>query len=218
MIKSVIIDFDDTLCLTEAATFALENAALVKIGRPPMSRETHLQTWGQPLFDAILERSPGVDLAAFQAAYHPLIVQYTAKGEFDAVSEENLQALDAIAGFGLDVMILTSRTAPELTHILAPTHLLSARIKAFYHKDNTRYHKPDPRAFDELFADHAYLPNECVYVGDSTGDAVAAKGAGLHFVACLESGLRTKPDFDGLVVDAFIDRFAQLPEVVQRLA
>ncbi|GEM_PF-2707710 len=33
MIKAVAIDFDDTLCLTEEATFKLENATLVRMGR-----------------------------------------------------------------------------------------------------------------------------------------------------------------------------------------
>jgi len=53
MIKTVIIDVDDTLCMTEAASFALENTALVRMGRKPMPRSIHVETWGQPLFDAI---------------------------------------------------------------------------------------------------------------------------------------------------------------------
>ncbi|MGB4759594.1 MAG: hypothetical protein WBP26_06080 [Candidatus Saccharimonadales bacterium] len=65
MIKAVIIDFDDTLCLTEEACFNLENETLQRMGRKPMSRDIHKNTWGQPLYDAIRLRSPGVDADKF---------------------------------------------------------------------------------------------------------------------------------------------------------
>jgi phosphoglycolate phosphatase-like HAD superfamily hydrolase len=38
MIRAVIVDVDDTLCLTEEASFALENEVLSRMGRPPMPR------------------------------------------------------------------------------------------------------------------------------------------------------------------------------------
>jgi phosphoglycolate phosphatase len=81
MIKAVIIDVDDTLCLTEAASFDLENTALIRMGRDPMPRSIHVATWGQPLFEAILTRSPGVDVEAFKAAYHPDVVSAVAQIE-----------------------------------------------------------------------------------------------------------------------------------------
>jgi phosphoglycolate phosphatase-like HAD superfamily hydrolase len=56
-----------------------------------------------------------------------------------------------------------------------------------------------------------------VYVGDSLTDAEAAKGAGLHFIACLEAGIRTRDDFAIHPVDRFIERFADLPEAVKSL-
>ena len=48
MIEALIIDVDDTLCLTEAACFDMENETLMAMGRAPMSREVHINTWGQP--------------------------------------------------------------------------------------------------------------------------------------------------------------------------
>lgn len=80
-----------------------------------------------------------------------------------------------------------------------------------------QFHKPDPRAFDELLAQHSLNPNECVYVGDSVSDAVASKQAGLKFIASLESGLRTREDFVGESVDLFIERFADIVSAVAEL-
>lgn len=49
-IEAVVIDVDDTLCLTEAACFDLENETIQRMGRQPMERNVHLSTWGQPVF------------------------------------------------------------------------------------------------------------------------------------------------------------------------
>ena len=68
MIKAVALDIDDTACLTEAARFELENSVLAQMGLAPMSREVHVQTWGRPLFEAIMDRSPGIDVDAFKEA------------------------------------------------------------------------------------------------------------------------------------------------------
>lgn len=218
MIKAVVLDFDDTLCLTEAACFEIENEVLVSMGRSPMPRELHIKNWGTPLFEAIKERSPGIDVVAFEAAYHPIIQRYTEEKQFDDVPSENLAALDLLIENGYEIMILTSRTEREAMHLLEPDHILTSRITHFYHKDRTKYHKPDPRVFDELLAENTLKPNEGIYVGDSIGDAVAAKTAGLHFIASLESGLRQRNDFPPHHVDIFIEKFSDLPQAVTRLA
>ncbi len=215
MIETVIIDFDDTLCLTEAACFEMENETLAAMGRVAMTREVHIKTWGQPLFEAIKERSPGIDVEAFKAAYHPIILEYTKSGKLDTIPEENYQALDRLIKMGKMLFVLTSRTHGELKHLLEPDHLLASRVKAFYYKDNMQYHKPDPRAFDELVGENGLTPANCVYVGDSLGDMAASKQAGMHFVASLESGLRQKQDFDPEMVDASIMRFPEIVDVIQ---
>ncbi|MGI5290004.1 HAD family hydrolase [Nonomuraea polychroma] len=217
MIRAVVIDVDDTLCLTEAVCFELENEVLARIDREPMSRAVHLSTWGQPLLRAMRERSPGVDLESFTAAYHVVLQEYVMGGRLDVVAQENLEALDELAAAGRSVMLLTSRTEAEVRHLLAPDHALAGRLAAVYHADNTRFHKPDARAFDELLAATGLLPHQCLYVGDSPSDAHAAKGAGLRFVACLQSGLRQRTDFDSHQVDAFVDTFPETVDAVGRL-
>jgi len=215
MIKAVVIDLDDTLCMTEAASFALENETLVRMGRSPMPREIHISTFGQRLFEAILVRSPGVDLDTFKQTYYPTITEFIADGRLDTIPPENFAALDSLIVSGKDIMLLTSRTHSEFKHILEPDHPLAERVKAFYYMDNMDYHKPDPRAFDGLLMANGLKPGECVYVGDSLGDAQAATKAGLYFIASLEGGLKRREDFTDYKVAAFIDRF---PELVQAVA
>lgn len=217
MIKAVIVDFDDTLCLTEEACFLLENEILAKIGAKTQSREIHKETWGQPLFEAIKVRSPGVDVEQFRKVLIKAHMDWVDAKKIDAITPGNLRALDAVLDSGKKVFVLTSRTRDELAHIMAPDHDLANRVKAFYYRDIMLFHKPDPRAFDHLLEDHKLRPEECVYVGDSPSDAQAAKGAKMHFIASLEAGIRTRDDFAGEQVDVFIDRFVDLPEAIAGL-
>lgn len=217
MIEAVVLDIDDTLCLTEAACFDMENTVLAKMRRSPMSREVHVRTWGKPLFEVIGERSPGINVDDFKEFYGPTIKEFTEAGKLDVIPQENYEALDRLIRMGKALFALTSRTHGELEHMLAPDHLLASRLTAFYYRDNMQFHKPDPRAFNELLAEHGFDPSSSVYVGDSVSDAEAAKGAGLHFIASLESGLRTKEDFAQHPVDLFVARFPDIVEAVTRL-
>ena len=214
MIEAVVIDLDDTLCMTEEVSFEMENVTLAQLSRPLMPRDLHVSSWGKPLFEIISTRSPGVDIEAFKEAYRPIIAEFTNLGKLDAIPEENYAALDRLVELGKSLLVLTSRTHTELRHLLEPDHLLATKVRTFYYRDNMQFHKPDPRAFNDLLTDTGLQPIQCVYVGDSIGDAEAAKQAGLHFVASLESGLRQREDFKGLPVDAFIDRFPNIVETV----
>jgi phosphoglycolate phosphatase-like HAD superfamily hydrolase len=182
-----------------------------------MDREIHKKTWGQPLYDAIQLRSPGVDANKFWELMPGVHEQFICSGEIDVVTDDNIMALDRLAELGKKLMILTSRTEVEVKHLLAPTHHLAGRIAAFYHKGNMEFHKPDPRAFEVIERDHGLQPASCVYVGDSPTDAASAKGANLHFIASLESGVRARDDFSAYLVDAFIDKFTELPDAVKLL-
>ncbi|MEV4656682.1 HAD-IA family hydrolase [Micromonospora sp. NPDC049301] len=217
MIRAVIVDVDDTLCLTQAASFALENEVLAEMSRPPIPRALHLATWGEPLLDAMPKRSPGIDLNRFSALYQSVLERYIADGLLDVIPPENLLALDEFVLTGREVFLLTSRTEDEVRHMLAPDHVLAERVSGIYHAGNTRFRKPDPRAFDEFLATTGLAPDQCVYVGDSPGDALAAGGAGMHFVGCLQSGVRKPADFDHRHVDAFIDAFPDIVDAVHRL-
>jgi phosphoglycolate phosphatase len=216
MIKAVIIDLDDTLFMSFEAGFKTVNRLLVEMGRDSVSHETFVKFWGKPIKEAVTLWSPGVDVEAFVeefVAFFPIAVK---DGVMDLLITENLEALRLLKAKGLKLFVLTSRMYGELAHLLEPDHELSECIEKFYYKDNMRYHKPDPRAFEHIEEEHGWKPDECVYVGDSLGDAAAAKGAGLRFVASLESGLRTKNDFADYKVDAFIYKFSELPDIIKQ--
>lgn len=182
-----------------------------------MPREVHRQTWGKPLFEIISTRSPGIDARAFRRTFEPVINEYVRAGKLDAISSANFRALDELLAEDRRLFILTSRTHTELKHLLEPDHELGGRITAFYYRDNMEFHKPDPRAFTKLLGNYSLKSASCAYVGDSPSDAAAANGAGMHFIASLESGLRTREDFREFKVDVFIQAFAEVVSAVQQL-
>ena len=216
-IIAVILDFDDTLCMSEAYCFNLENEVLRRMGRAAQDRELHKQTWGVDLEPAMELRSPGIDLREFWQLFPVVHKEFIETGHMDVIPMANMQILRELKEMGLQLMVLTSRTETESQHLMSSSHQLSSILNAFYHKDSNAWSKPDPRVFAHIEREHGFMPEECVYVGDSIGDAAAAKGAGLFFIASLESGLRSENDFAAYNVDAFIASFTELPVAIARL-
>jgi len=210
MINVVILDFDDTLCLTEEACFKLENEIAEEMGFPLMSRNTHQKNWGLPIRKAIKDRIPGIDVTKFMEKLDRVVANYSSNGQLDSISEKNLKALDKLKNEGKKIAILTNRSLAEVRHFLQTTHPLYNRVEIIYHSDNSKFLKPDPRVFDQILTRFKTRPKECVYVGDVINDVIVAKKAGLHFIATLESGLRTKKDFEGQDVDYFANKFTDI--------
>jgi HAD superfamily hydrolase (TIGR01549 family) len=203
MIKLVVIDFDDTLSLTEEACFHLENETARQLGFAPMTREAHLKNWGKVLEEAIVERIPGIDPKEFMKRIEVVHQQFIQEKRIDGITDANMAFLDAVKDSGRRLAILTSRSLQEVKHLLEKDHPINSRIEKFYNKDNSEYLKPDPRVFDKVISDFSIKPEEAVYLGDTLGDGISAKSAGLHFIAVLESGIRTREDFESVAVDFF---------------
>ncbi len=212
--KAAIIDVDDTLSMTEEGCFYLENEVLAQMGRKPQSREIHRKTWGNKLGEAMLMRSPGVNLDEFWKLMPNVHRRFIAEGAVDVVSPENLAAIDILRSAGMMAFVLTNRTLAEMEHFLDPNHDLATRIDAYYYQENLKYHKPDPRVFSVIEQEHRLSVQDCVYIGDSPSDAAATTEAGMDIVVNLESGLRTTGDFSNYNVVAFINKFADLPAVI----
>lgn len=216
MIKLIIIDFDDTLSLTEETYFHIENHVAQKMGFKPMTREVHQKNWGVPIKRAIIERIPGIDANRFMEIHSQVLPGFLEEGEVDTVSEENIETLKKIKKLGRHLTILTSRTFNEVKHLLDDNHHMNKYIEKIYYMDTMEFHKPDPRAFSQPLKDFSVSPKEALYIGDSLSDGISAKGAGAHFIALLESGLRSKEDFKDIQVDFFAQKFTDIIDYINK--
>ena len=186
MFKAVIFDYDDTICLTEEPAFIMENKIAKVMGLASVSRAVHINTWGKPLREALPERFPGADVDEFMKREAQAIENAVQDGFIDKIPNQNLETMERLKKAGKKLAIVTSRNTNEARHLMDNSHPFSSLIEAFYHKDNSKYLKPDPRVFDEILNLFGVTAQESVYVGDSLGDAIAAKSAGLSFIAVLE--------------------------------
>lgn len=215
MIKHIVFDFDDTLSMTEELGFDLENSVASDMGFAPMTRAIHKSTWGKPLKEIIPTRIPGIDPEEFMRRVGLKMKELSKEGKFDVVSQEKLNALQKMLDAGNSLYILTSRLDQETIHLRNGSHALSKFIKEenFYFKEKTSYNKPNPLVFEQFLTNTRALPKECLYVGDSPTDAVAAKLSGIYFIASLESQLRKRSDFPINFVDTFISDVKDLSNV-----
>jgi phosphoglycolate phosphatase-like HAD superfamily hydrolase len=122
MIKLVIIDFDDTLSLTEGAFFDIENHIAKEMGFPPMRRMAHQKNWGVPIKKAIVERIPGINPEIFLEKLGSLLPGFVASGKVDTISDGNIETLATLKKDGKILAILTSRTIQEAKHLLDKNH------------------------------------------------------------------------------------------------
>jgi phosphoglycolate phosphatase-like HAD superfamily hydrolase len=214
MIKLVIIDFDDTLSLTEEAFFHIENHIAREMGCAAMTRNAHQKNWGVPIQKAIVERIPGINPDVFLQKLGESLPEFAASGKVDGITDINIETLKKLKNKEKHLAILTSRTIKEIKHLLDENHHINRWIEKIYHADNSDYLKPDPRSFRQCLVDFKIAPNEAVYIGDSVSDGISAKGAGLHFIASLESGLRSKEDFRSVSVDFFANSFSEINDYI----
>lgn len=218
MIKLVLLDFDDTLCLSEEFCFHFENEIAQSMGFPPQTREVHQATWGQHLQEVISERIPSIDAKEFMKRFEERVPQAITEGRFDSVPQYNLDILDLLKKEGKKIGIITSRSLIEVKSIMDKNHPLSERIDIFYHRDNLDHMKPDPRVFNKALYEFDVMPIECVYVGDTLKDGFAAKNAGMDFIAVMESGLVDKQLFKNanIEVDFFAEKFTDILPYIQQ--
>src|SRR5690348_14756151 len=161
MIKVVLLDFDDTLCMSEESCFHFENEIAKSMGFQPMSRTIHKITWGQNLHEAIKERIPGIDADEFMKRFEQMVPDAIANGTFDNVPERNLEVLDKLKAAGKKLAIITSRSFGEVKYLMDKAHPLSTRIDMIYHRDNLEHLKPDPRVFNKALYEFDVAPKEC---------------------------------------------------------
>ena len=216
-IRAVLIDFDDTIAMTQEVCFHFENQVLADMGLPPMDREVYRRTWGPPVEVAIALRVPGIDLEEYQRRFAARYEDDALGGPMSEVTDENLGVLDALRGRGIALGLLTSRRHREMGNLLECDHPLRARLDYFYGLDDVPEPKPSPRAFEPFLRSTGIAPADCVYVGDAVNDAAAATGAGLHFIANLENGTLRRESFEGYPVLGFIERFENLLDLIDAI-
>lgn len=188
MIKAIILDADDTLIsFSKIATPVMQKIASKLKLKVPKKEEID-RMWGRSL-EFMINDFWGKEYSnKFRREYLKLLSEY----KFKEINGANKVLNELSKNYGLGII----SAKPKFNMI---KHFKDAKIdtkifKFMFSGDDTKYHKPDPRVFNQPIKQLKLDKEEILYVGDTIVDCVAARFAGLHFVAVL-TGHYKKSEF-----------------------
>jgi len=126
-----------------------------------------------------------------------------------------IETLEALRGRGYAMAVCTNKPYRPSLDILDALDLRGFFGAVIGGDSIDGVRKPDPRMVTAALAALHPAPQRALFVGDSANDVEAARGAGLP-VAVVTFGYARGPVRE-LGADALIERFADLPAVVERL-
>lgn len=201
-IKSIIVDWDDTIISTRPAVIQIVNNFADTLGIPRPGEEGLLKYWGLSVEEMVeglfAKHRPGLTFEELFAHYTLSIQPNNKRVPFKGIEEAifKLNRLDYIQG------IISSGSNEAIIRDINTHYPGVTSVYSFIHgREETQHTKPDPRVFDKAF-DNVLYPkgideSQTVYVGDFHKDFMAAKARGLHFIGVADNP-RSR--------DSFIDR------------
>jgi len=212
-IKSVIFDFDYTLADSSRGVIECIAHAFINLKLPIPSSENIRKTIGMSL--------PNIfDTLAGKLSEPP----------YDEFNRFFVEQADKVM---LDRIVLFAQVKPAIEQLLERNLVLGIvstkfryRIQAFLERENiddafsiiiggedTAKHKPDPTGLMMALKYLGCVPEEVIYVGDSTTDAETARRAAVLFVAVL-TGVTTEQDFNSYSPYAVIPNLVSLSSII----
>lgn len=213
------LDLDGTLVDSQHQIVSAMAAAFAGEGMRPPDAGRVRQVVGLPLDQAIRQLAPGsggLQVERLGEAYRDAYfsVRGASGASAEPLTDGALEALDALASRGWLLAVVTGKGKRGLRAVL-DAHGLTARFVTLKSADDGPG-KPDPTVLLEAVAEAGSLPERSVMVGDTVFDLGMARRArvagigvtwGYHEISLLQT--------EGPA--AVIDRFAELPDVADRL-
>lgn len=178
--NAVILDFDGTLLdsyrlgLRQVEALAEQEGLAIT----PAIREALHRMWGQTGV-TYLEEAFGITRDRAKDLFRKW--QYMEILEAPEFVDGAQETLDWLREEGYLVCILTSRDRITVTKLLERAFLRGYFAHITAHED-TRFHKPDERAFDGILRElkrHGVPKKQCLFVGDTAVDIEAGRNAGV---------------------------------------
>jgi phosphoglycolate phosphatase len=217
---AVVFDLDGTLADTAPDLQAHVNSVLEELGRPGLDlNEVRLLVGdgARTLLRRGLEATGGVPAGIdLDLLYARFLERYTARpADNSTVHRDVIEVLEDLQAQGLRLGVCTNKAQAPTDRLLAALGL-SRWFEVAVGGDAVPAKKPDPGHLGAVLERLGAAPARSVMVGDSEHDLHAARGLG---VACvLVSFGYTPVPARCLGADRVIDRFADLPAALTRLA
>lgn len=191
-IKAVIFDYDNTL----VSTIETKWAQFKKMSRTfydfDLTDEKIREYWGRPMDDLLEQLFPKLDtLDQLYQNYLSLDSEFPMQ-----LYPGVLEIFSTLKQRKIKYGILTATSRRLITERFDTHNFPVEDFFTIQCADDSKYHKPDPRVFDNLLAKLKSISinaNETVYIGDDIRDYQAANAAGMKFIG-IPNGLTSETD------------------------
>jgi phosphoglycolate phosphatase len=213
--NAILFDLDGTLVDSVPDLAAAMNVLLGELGRPALSltQVTGMVGDGAPkLVERALAASDATSIP-FPAALDRFLALYEADPTRLTKPYDGVPAvLDALAAAGWRLGVCTNKPERATRAVLAGLGL-ARHFAAVIGGDSGPTRKPDPGPLLAALGRLGSAPASAAMIGDHRNDVAAARAASMPVIfARYGYGEAT---LAGLAPDAFIDRFAELPQALR---
>jgi len=210
---TVLFDFDYTLADSSDGIVRSMQYAFGKMGIPMPSEEAIRKTIGMSLEEAFVLLGATDDSATLKSLRELFVEE---AGRVMCLSsniyEDTLPTLTELSDMGYNVGIVSAKDRTTIGNIARRGNFF-ALVKLIIGEGEVNRQKPYP---DQLYAAAEHFKAaacDTVYVGDSISDALAAKNAGVDFIA-VATGATGKAELAALPHVAVVDRLKDILKYV----
>jgi len=180
--KLVIYDCDGVLLDTLDSNYIFYNRVMEYLGRPHLDRadlaaRDVLHTYS---FDNVMEHFFGGDVRKDEAWEFAKTIRYKELAPFMRVEEGLVETLQRLKG-GYSLAVCTNRASSM--EMIIEDFGLEGFFSCVMTAARVQNPKPHPEPLLKVLEHYGLGPEEALFVGDSEVDMLAARGAGVPFVA-----------------------------------
>lgn len=210
--KAIFLDVDGVLLDSLDHGIRAHQKIAEKRGLPVPTAQEIISCWGL-VFEKYLEiLSPGLTREQYYTTYQQC-------GFDQEVLPEILGANETVRRLceQYPLALISNRTRESLLDHLRAGGFLAYPFESIQSSDDTRFHKPDSRVFDNILSGMGLQPNETIFVGDTLIDYRSTLGTDIQFVA-VTTGPASYDTFlaAGLPATEILDSIARLPNWLDR--
>ena len=220
-IQAALLDLDGTLVDSIPDLARAANAMRIKLALPPLHQELIAQFVGKGIDHLVRRAMTGGDNdasvtdGAFSVARDHFVDAYhQVNGDHATVFEGVIDGLKAMKTAGIRLAVVTNKPSVFTEQLLIQTGLRSF-FDAVVSGDTCPTKKPDPGPVLHACALLDAEPANCIFIGDSINDALAAQAAGMP-VLVVPYGYNEGNSVQNLKVNDIVESIVEAAQWIER--
>ncbi len=217
MKKLVILGFDGTIADTSPGILYCMNTTAITMGYTSVPLDALYGVIGVSLEQGF-ERLYGMKGDEIEYAMNNYSKLYSMKGEemiliYDGIAE----ALQKLKEAGCKLAIVTQKNRKFIHNMLGVYEEIGSRFDAI-HATDVDSNRTKTDMLRDTLAELETAPEDCVFIGDTFTEALAARDVGVDFAAALYGwGFRTREDAEPYSPKAYIESAEDIFDIISRL-